>query len=307
MKHRLISENRLEAVRELFLDTPIDNFAYNGTSPTYKMRYLIDESFAAGQKNPPILFYCGNEGGVYAFYENSGFITKTLAAQFKAVVLFAEHRYYGTSLPFRDSFAPDHIKYLTVDQTMMDYVKLLQKIKASNANYAKSPVIAFGGSYGGMLAAWIRMKYPHMIQGALASSAPIMFFPGSVSPYAYNELVTRSFNEVRGDVDITSMVRNGFATLKKMATDPTQYKSITDMFKTCRPITNDADITALMNAIADGFGTMAMVNYPYPTNFINSLPANPIKYSCEQVSQYMPSPRTDLDRVKVLQLMINVF
>jgi lysosomal Pro-X carboxypeptidase len=76
----------------------------------------------------------------------------------------------------------------------MDFVKIIQHFK-QDPKYKNSPVIAFGGSYGGMLAAWMRMKYPHIIWGAHAASAPILFFPGSVSPYAFNELATRSYHD----------------------------------------------------------------------------------------------------------------
>ena len=42
---------------------------------------------------------------------------------------------------------------------MMDYVELIKFIRTEYQAEDKA-VIVFGGSYGGMLAAWIRMKFP---------------------------------------------------------------------------------------------------------------------------------------------------
>lgn len=57
---------------------------------------------------------------------------------------------------------------------MYDYNIFLEFYK--NSLGGDRPVIAFGGSYGGMLATWMRMKFPNSIDGALGASAPIVYF-----------------------------------------------------------------------------------------------------------------------------------
>ena len=44
-----------------------------------------------------------------------------------------------------------------------------------------------------MLAAWFRLKYPHVAIGALASSAPILYFDDIVPSNSYYATVTKDF------------------------------------------------------------------------------------------------------------------
>lgn len=89
-----------------------------------------------------------------------------IAPEFGALVIFAEHRYYGESMPYGNiSFSdPRHLGYLTSQQALADYVELIENLRLK-PQYRRSPVIVFGGSYGGMLSAWMRMKYPYIVQG----------------------------------------------------------------------------------------------------------------------------------------------
>lgn len=54
-----------------------------------------------------------------------------------------------------------------------------------NEEYSLSPDvkwIVFGGSYSGSLAAWLRLKYPDLVQGAVSTSGPLLAkfdFPGT--------------------------------------------------------------------------------------------------------------------------------
>lgn len=59
----------------------------------------------------------------------------------------------------------DKFGYLSSRQALGDYANLLTHIKSTFPGAQNSPVITFGGSYGAILAAWARVKYPHIFTG----------------------------------------------------------------------------------------------------------------------------------------------
>lgn len=157
--------------------------------------YLINDEHVKSRPNAPILFYTGNEGDIELFAANTGFLWD-IAPTLGALIVFAEHRYYGHSLPFGNaSFdSPAHLGYLSSAQALADYAALLEFLNPIQKP-RKRPVIAMGGSYGGMLAAWMRMKYPHEVTaGALAASAPILQFSGLTPCSAFSQIVTSVYS-----------------------------------------------------------------------------------------------------------------
>ena len=103
--------------------------------------------------------------------------------------------------------------FLSVEQALADYAVLIGSLRQDYSGITK--VITFGGrysitlprvsyqeskttysvwpiccSYGGMLSAWMRFKYPNVVDGALAASAPIYYVDDLVPKTAFYEKVT---------------------------------------------------------------------------------------------------------------------
>ncbi|XP_064616053.1 dipeptidyl peptidase 2-like [Liolophura sinensis] len=267
---------------EKYFDQIIDHFNF-GTygSQTYKQRYLIQDKWWDGKG--PIFFYTGNEGDITSFWENTGLMFD-LAPEFSALVLFAEHRYYGKSLPFgSQSFDLDKIGLLTIEQALADYAILLTHIKQElNATY--SPVIAFGGSYGGMLSAWMRFKYPNLITGSLAGSAPIYLLTPDIDRRFFYQDVTKDFQ--MADQMCEPKVRQAFTELNNLAAQgPSGLAEISTRFNLCSKLTNSKEYKHFLGWIRNAFGTLAMVDYPYPSSFLAPIPANPVKVACGHIVQ----------------------
>lgn len=266
-----------ETFTEKYFSQTLDHFNFNSMgNGTYDQRYLITDKYWK-KGSGPIFFYTGNEGDIWEFALNSGFITE-MAAQQGALVIFAEHRYYGKSLPFgKDSFNIPQVGLLTVEQALADYAVMITKLKQQLAA-ADCPVIVFGGSYGGMLSVYMRLKYPNIVAGALAASAPILSTAGLGDPRQFFRDVTADFESV--SPECRDAVRGAFHQLKELA-QYQDYSRIQSAFSLCKPPSSAQDIHQLNGLLRNSFTLMAMLDYPYSTHFMGNMPANPVKVACE--------------------------
>lgn len=291
--------------KTVYFDQKVDHFNFVNTD-IFKQRILINDSYWDAGKQGPIFFYTGNEGDIEAFAQNSGFMWD-IAPEFNALLIFAEHRYYGQSLPYgADSTKPDpkYVGYLTSEQALADYADFLSSFKETTKGAAASSVIAFGGSYGGMLAAWFRIKYPHICNGAIAASAPVAQFTAPCD--AFGRIVTADFSQQ--SEKCSSTIRKSWGAIDNLTSTDDGLKWVNDAFKLCTPLKTKDDATKLKGYLNDLWTNLVMMDYPYPTSFLMPLPGNPVKYSCGEILDNLnDSATTPQDIIKPIVAGASVY
>ena len=60
------------------------------------------------------------------------------------------------------------------------------------------------------------------------------------------------------------------------------YEKLSSTFRICPSLHTDADYRHLLGWLRNVFTVLAMMDYPYPTQFLAPLPANPVNVSCYQ-------------------------
>ena len=196
----------------------------------------------------------------------------------RAAVCFCEHRYYGESLPFGNaSYTPARLGALSIEHALLDYVQLVASLKA-NLSAPAAPVIAWGGSYGGMLAAWARIKYPATFAGAYASSAPILQIPGLMDPRAYNAVIKATFTTPANPAAPLALFLGLQALVNASATAAGRARAARALRLCGDPLQRQADVAGVLGWLSSALGFTAMADYPYPTSFLGPLPANPAAF-----------------------------
>ena len=270
----------------------------------------------------PIFFYTGNESPIEQYINHTGLMWE-LAPKFNAHVVFVEHRYEGQSLP-PANLSSNCMSYASTIQALADYARILKEeliplftTSTENSQYDLSSrstsresqppppaVIAFGGSYGGMLSSWFRFKYPHIVTGAIAASAPIGAFPQAANdkidssarviargldlPYPPNLNVDRRRHATE-DVNIQQNHPNpesdgstqnhcrtnllaAWPLIAYLASDsssqPSSSKLLQDSLRLCNPPRGIKDTRHLLAWGQSIWFDLAEGSFPYPSSYI---------------------------------------
>ncbi|CAB1348744.1 unnamed protein product [Coregonus sp. 'balchen'] len=104
-------------------------------------RFFVNEAYWE-RPHGPVFLYIGGEGPISEFSVLAGHHVD-MAEEHGALLVALEHQFH---------------QYIS------------DRFDLSN----KNTWISFGGSYAGALSAWLRGKFPHLVYGAVASSAPVV-------------------------------------------------------------------------------------------------------------------------------------
>jgi len=195
----------------------------------------------------------GGEGEANPVWMTTG-AWKDYAANVNGAMMLLEHRYYGKSHPTED-LSVKNLNWLTSQQALADIAGFITAINIQHN--IDSRWIALGGSYPGSLAAWARLKYPHLIHGSVSTSGPLK---AKADFFEYLEVVTDALNEARPDCSNT--LNDAIKKVQVMTRKRSNWSTITKMFNLCSAFNGNSlvDITNLFEALVGNFEGIVQYN-----------------------------------------------
>uniref|UniRef100_UPI003AAF73E4 thymus-specific serine protease n=1 Tax=Centroberyx gerrardi TaxID=166262 RepID=UPI003AAF73E4 len=234
-----------EHMSEGKIHQPLDHFDRQAME-TFPQRFFVNEAYWQ-RPHGPVFLFIGGEGPISQFNVLAGHHVD-MAEEHGALLLALEHRFYGDSIN-PDGLETKNLADLSSQQALGDLVAFHQYISERFSLTHRNTWISFGGSYAGALSAWFRGKFPHLLYGAVASSAPVK---AKLDFSTYNKIVGLSLmNEAVGGSDkCVADVWEAFAAVEAALMGGNASEVAKD-FGCCQIPKNLEDQIELMQSLAD--------------------------------------------------------
>ncbi|XP_016865651.1 thymus-specific serine protease isoform X2 [Homo sapiens] len=219
---------------------------------SFLQRYWVNDQHWVGQDGP-IFLHLGGEGSLGPGSVMRGH-PAALAPAWGALVISLEHRFYGLSIP-AGGLEMAQLRFLSSRLALADVVSARLALSRLFNISSSSPWICFGGSYAGSLAAWARLKFPHLIFASVASSAPVR----AVLDFSeYNDVVSRSLmsTAIGGSLECRAAVSVAFAEVeRRLRSGGAAQAALRTELSACGPLgraENQAELLGALQALVGG-------------------------------------------------------
>lgn len=120
--------------------------------------------------------------------------------------------------------------------------------------------IAFGGSYPGSLAAWLREKYAHLVHGSISTSGPLL---AKVDFVEYYQVVVDSLKTYKQD-DCVTPVQKAIQQIDVLMKHMIGQRTLNEKYQLCDPVeksvANPLDIANFYEGLASNFAEVVQYN-----------------------------------------------
>ncbi|XP_020500048.1 thymus-specific serine protease [Labrus bergylta] len=250
VKQRLLAQTAgyhrpLQHVKEGRILQQLDHFNPQDLR-TFSQRFLVNEAYWR-RPDGPVFLFIGGEGPIFEFDVLAGHHVD-MAEDHGALLLALEHRFYGDSI-IPDGLKTENLAHLSSQQALADLAVFRQFISHSFNLSLTNTWISFGGSYSGALSSWFRGKFPHLVFGAVASSAPVTARL-DFSAYSNAAGLSLTIETVGGSEKCLAAVQRAFAAVEAALMAGNVSKVSAD-FGCCQVPKDLNDQVELMQSLAD--------------------------------------------------------
>jgi len=229
------------SAKRLFFGQVVDHFEASGEKEFWKQDFFVNNSQWSGEPDAPVFLCVGGEGPPL----DDSVVTASvhcndaveLLEEFQGLMFAIQHRFYGCQdtkggCPNRNisSITAQDLQVQSSRQAIQDLATFHEYASKQFNISSEAKWILFGGSYPGMLAAFTRLKFPHLFHAAVSSSAPVQ---AQFEMREYNDIVSDAYTQssVGGFPECRDRIKDGHAKIGEYLKTQDGRTKLEEMFK----------------------------------------------------------------------------